>query len=379
MPSKSKKRLNQSENEDHKYAREDEELKEENSRPRQKKARTRGDVLLMKASGQTEDERRALRLELRNIQRRLVGSEGNDIESVETGAFERFRGENNALFEKVRHTREAVLDGENVEVMTGRASKQVEKLVAIPRYDAGHLAHKLLTKCSLNGGRTLDWYVLGKEAGSCFNSVPSRIRFYHGPIGIDFEPKVRKQVQRRSKQTMDEVEEETPEELHQKKKPGDNEADNNKLSAVEKNMEVMKKTLKKKCQHALEKRRDKLKKMEEGSNEKKCYEKHLQKSGMETCAIKFLFNPKSFTQTVENIFHFSFLVKKGDASISVKKSQDENDDLSYQGPVIQHKRIGTSTQSKQAIVAINMQDWRSLCEKFKVQEGDIPHRRVAKH
>lgn len=37
MPSKSKKRLNQSENEDHKHAREDEELKEENSRPRQKK------------------------------------------------------------------------------------------------------------------------------------------------------------------------------------------------------------------------------------------------------------------------------------------------------------------------------------------------------
>lgn len=377
MPSRSKRRLKQPENDDPNNLHDGIELKEEKPIDRHKRARARVDLKLMKSSGQTEDERRALRLELRNIQKRLVGSEGDDIENVETGAFERVRRENNALFEKVRYTREAVLDGENVDLMTGRASKQVEKLVAISRYDAVRLAHKLLSKCSLNSGRTLDWYVLGREAGSCFNSVPSRICFYHGPIGIDYEPKVRKKAQRRSKQSMEDVEEETPEELHQKKKSGDD-ADNNKLSAVDKHMEVMKKTLKKKSQHVFEKRLNKFKEMEEGSDKKKTYEKYLRQNGKETCAIQFLFNPKSFTQTVENIFHFSFLVKHGAASISVKKSQNENDEYPFQSPVIQPKRLGDKNQSKQAIVAINMQDWRSLCENFEVEEGDIPHRRVPK-
>ncbi len=98
-----------------------------------KKSKRNENVLLMKASGQTEDERRVLRQEFRAIQKRLTGAEGDEIENVEKDAFEKFRAENNHLFKKVRFTREAVLDGENVDLMSGRASKQVQKLISVSK------------------------------------------------------------------------------------------------------------------------------------------------------------------------------------------------------------------------------------------------------
>ena len=98
-----------------------------------KKSKRNENVLLMKASGQTEDERRALRQEFRAIQKRLTGVEGDEIENVDKDAFEKFRAENNHLFKKVRFTREAVLDGENVDLMSGRASKQVQKLISVSK------------------------------------------------------------------------------------------------------------------------------------------------------------------------------------------------------------------------------------------------------
>jgi hypothetical protein len=41
------------------------------------------------------------------------------------------RGRNNELFDNVRFTREAVLDGENLIVIANKAAKQVDRLIQV--------------------------------------------------------------------------------------------------------------------------------------------------------------------------------------------------------------------------------------------------------
>ncbi len=89
-------------------------------------------VKVMEESGQTDEERRALRKKQRLLQHKIVASEtGAQLEDPNADAFEEIRGENNELFEAVRYTREAVVDGENLQLISERTARQVDKLVQV--------------------------------------------------------------------------------------------------------------------------------------------------------------------------------------------------------------------------------------------------------
>ena len=89
-------------------------------------------IKVMEESGQTDEERRALRRAQRKLQHKIVHSAlGEKLEDPDADAFEQIRGENNQLFDDVRYTREAVLDGDNLELISRRAARQVDKLVEV--------------------------------------------------------------------------------------------------------------------------------------------------------------------------------------------------------------------------------------------------------
>ena len=68
----------------------------------------------------------------RLLQHKIVASEtGAQLEDPNADAFEEIRGENNELFEAVRYTREAVVDGENLQLISERSARQVDKLVQL--------------------------------------------------------------------------------------------------------------------------------------------------------------------------------------------------------------------------------------------------------
>jgi hypothetical protein len=73
-------------------------------------------------------------------------------------------------------------------------------------------------------------------------------------------------------------------------------------------------------------------------------------------AVQNLFNPQSFTQTVENIFHFSFLVKNNVAAIEVRDAETAEEYGAEPGPVIRPlKNNGDEVDPpRQAIVSLNM-------------------------
>lgn len=75
-------------------------------------------------------------------------------------------------------------------------------------------------------------------------------------------------------------------------------------------------------------------------------------------------NPKSFTQTVENIFALSFLVKDGKAAIKL--------DEEHKPIVHPEKGKSTQTEEKTFVMAFSYEDWKNISEER--QTALLPHR-----
>lgn len=85
---------------------------------------------LMEDSGQTDAQRRRLRAAQRSLQKTIVDN-GEAMENPTDDTFSKIRDENNDLFEKVKYAREAVLDGENLDMIATHAARQVDSLVQV--------------------------------------------------------------------------------------------------------------------------------------------------------------------------------------------------------------------------------------------------------
>ncbi|XP_041477818.1 non-structural maintenance of chromosomes element 4 homolog A-like isoform X1 [Lytechinus variegatus] len=86
-------------------------------------------------------------------------------------------------------------------------------------------------------------------------------------------------------------------------------------------------------------------------------------------------NPKSFSQTVENIFHLSFLLKDGHAKVYL-----DDDDLPVIVPCMPFNEDQGNGRvvKKQVLVSIDMDQWKELIEVFDITEPLIPTRHETK-
>jgi hypothetical protein len=87
-------------------------------------------MALMEKSGQTDAERRCLRAAQRSLQKTIVDN-GEAMENPADDTFSKIRLENNDLFDRVHYAREAVLDGENLDLISSHAARQVDALVQV--------------------------------------------------------------------------------------------------------------------------------------------------------------------------------------------------------------------------------------------------------
>jgi hypothetical protein len=74
-------------------------------------------------AGQSEVERRAIRRQQRALQKKLEDGDGVEVEDA--------RGQNNKIFKKVKFTREAALDGDNMNIIATKASQKMDRLVQV--------------------------------------------------------------------------------------------------------------------------------------------------------------------------------------------------------------------------------------------------------
>jgi len=319
-------------------------------------------------SGQTDEARR----EIRRSQR-LLAKEIPDLDILE--ASER----NNEINRKVRYIRESVLDAQNLDDIAKKLTDKVDSMVKVPRYDVDRVISKLVQQCRITkgGASYFDWHGLGIQAGVCFNAIPSQVSFLNGPL-VDGTEEIRvKQRARRVRDTQPEsdAEEERPDEIKGHTKRG---AD--QLGAIQKNMHDMKAALKKKQGKSYMAKKRKIEEFYGGNESVPKKALSRLKKHQDICAVNLLFNPKSFTQTVENMYHYSFLVKEGTASLAVRneKALDNEGNFSVDGgPVakfLKENRGGNDPPARQAIINLSMQDWRDLVEAYGVEKSDVPHR-----
>lgn len=86
--------------------------------------------------------------------------------------------------------------------------------------------------------------------------------------------------------------------------------------------------------------------------------------------FEFFINPRSFAQSVENLFYTSFLVRDGklkitsDSGIPMVEIPDSEEDFEESAPVIHH------------IASLDFPTWKQLISQYNIQELFIPHRDV---
>ncbi|GAA6038033.1 hypothetical protein JCM8097_007509 [Rhodosporidiobolus ruineniae] len=97
--------------------------------------------------------------------------------------------------------------------------------------------------------------------------------------------------------------------------------------------------------------------------------------------LAFVVNPDSFSQTVENMFYFSFLMRENKAAIEL----DENVDSPNYGDIItffvdeevaaqEKAKGGSGTQKVQIVLELTEEVWRDAIETYNITESVIPSR-----
>ncbi|KAK4152376.1 Nse4 C-terminal-domain-containing protein [Chaetomidium leptoderma] len=217
-------------------------------------------------------------------------------------------------------------------------------------------------------GDMANWAHLGRFA--CIPAVrrPALPGFLLGPLSI--EKKVRKVTKRSAPFKVNSLLEVRPEELRAEdlKK-----SDKNDLPSICKKIHVCLEMAQQEAQDAVEEIHDNLEEDPTPEEERALMDRHALRPTGGIDLLRFVINPHSFGQTVENMFYVSFLIREG----SVKLDFDD-DGLPAIEPVRKNSSAEPSRSKAamrhQAIMSIDMATWRDIIDAFDIKEPMIPSR-----
>lgn len=322
----------------------------------------------------------------------------------------------NQIYRKIKQTGDATSDSRLMVNVSDLANKKTAQLV-LGDSSTGLDVDEFLAKCMtfmreggpLNGedapstarhrnrnrhghddedmlAEMLDFECLGRLA--CFpnNTRPCVPNFLLGPLSV--EKKTRTQTQRRARQSKDTAGGEArPEALT---RADLSQSDENGLTAICTRIRSHLDKHVKKAEKVLQ---------DAGFDSLEDLQSDRGKSIMRKCRISdtggvslfdFVVNPRSFGQTVENLFYVSFLIKEGSFGV-----QNDSDGLPtvckyfyipalFAGhylhitvvtqPSTLEQQRKNNTSKHQAVLSLDYSTWESLIKAFDIREPMIPHR-----
>ncbi|KAL1866005.1 hypothetical protein Daus18300_006906 [Diaporthe australafricana] len=218
------------------------------------------------------------------------------------------------------------------------------------------------------GGDMMDWAHLGRYA--CIPKVrrPALSGFLLGPLSV--QKKVRKLVTRTAPLRVVDLQEVRPEVLDTE----DLAKNENDLTAICNKILKQLKSVRDTAIHELQKMQD------DDSIDGEQMERAMDILGITETGnidlVRFCINPRSFGQTVENMFYVSFLIREGMVEVHFEENGLPSLCPSSAGekghPSTSVSKHGT--MKRQAIMSIDMPTWRDLIQTFKIREPMIEHR-----
>jgi non-structural maintenance of chromosomes element 4 len=217
-------------------------------------------------------------------------------------------------------------------------------------------------------GEVLDWEVLGRHACVPHNSRPSVPSFLLGPLSV--EKKQRTQTQRRARQLKEAGGRETrPENLSREDL---SQSEENALTAICTRIRNHLANHIAEAEEQLTQRGIKsIEELHTPRGRKILRDVRLTDTGG-VGLFDYVINPRSFGQTVENLFYVSFLVKEG--SIGFYKDSEGLPTIAITEQKTLEQQRASKTVKHQAVMAIDYSLWRELTEAFDIKEPLIPHR-----
>ncbi|KAL9042605.1 MAG: hypothetical protein Q9180_000493 [Flavoplaca navasiana] len=221
------------------------------------------------------------------------------------------------------------------------------------------------TPTGFDEGDEFDWAWLGSRACFPYNLRPPMPSFLLGPLAV--QKKIRKQTQRRERlQKRDPRDAVRPEEIKAKDLE---QAENSNLSTLCKNIHKL-------LQDKTWEGQSALNGVVEANGSEEEYTAEAKRHGLaengQMGFFPFVINPKSFGQTVENLFYVSFLIRDGD--VQVGQSDDTLPTLIPRERKSRDEQQATGTQKHQAVFHLDYDTWEDLIDAFDIKDSIIPHR-----
>lgn len=213
----------------------------------------------------------------------------------------------------------------------------------------------------------MNWAHLGKHACFLYNNRPCLSGFLLGPLSV--QKKVRQQTQRRAREARADP--------SQAARPLELGAEDLKKEESA-NLTVICREIAKVLARFTERATQKVEEEAELLGDEPTEEEALQlfaKHGIADngCVPLFNFcvNPKSFGQTVENMFYVSFLIKEGKVGLDFDSNGLPTIGTAEQKTMAERQEA----QRHQAIFTLDFDIWKELVDAYGIQKSIIPHRK----
>ncbi|KAL2062382.1 hypothetical protein VTL71DRAFT_6648 [Oculimacula yallundae] len=340
------------------------------------------------------DVRRELRAGMRQSTRILLENRSEYLKPNSTGLKDTLEHANK-LFAKVKQTSDATIDSrllgsvaelvdkKAVAMISGDSSQGIDvdefvsKLKQFMRRgqdaeEAPSNTQRARLDEGEDDGELLNWAYLGRNACIMHNARPSVPGFLLGPLSL--EKRAKRVIVRRAGQRQANAEETRPEILER----GDVHRDENQnLSALS---QMILATFRSALAHAQEAVDESMTEDMTPQEEQALMDQYSASNigGAGGIAyFKFVINPYSFGQSVENMFYVSFLIRDGAVGITT-----DGRGLPYLIMIDESDKTAAADgdhPKHQAVLALDMQTWEELIDAFEIQTPMIKHREEAQH
>ncbi|OKL64705.1 hypothetical protein UA08_00657 [Talaromyces atroroseus] len=343
-------------------------------------------------------ERREIRKSLRDLTRDLNDYRNEYLQAGNKGIINTIQ-KANELFTRVKQTSDATVDSQllvNAADLSYKKSAQLALGGATTGIDVDEFVSKCMSFMSRgpvndsstipsstqrraqnrnNGNEsdgddvddTLNWDWLGRAACFPHNARPSLSGFLLGPLSI--EKRTRQLTQHRAANRIDTSRVIQPQDLREE------DLDTQETSNLTAMCSSINKLLRDKQEESMAAVNNELSTSAEDPPQEeiqRVMDKHSIADDGGIPLFRFCINPRSFGQSVENLFYISFLIRDG--NIGVSQDSRGLPTLQSARPYPPSEAQGRGIEKHQIIFSLDFELWQDLIDSFNIKESIIPHR-----